>query len=360
MSTTDPIASSSGGTGPASGVQPTDPERAAASTLLRMIWGIHISRCVYAVAELGIADLLADGPMSSAELARVTDTHEPSLYRVLRVLAALGVLEEHGGRSFGLTVVGERLRRDAPVGMRSWAVFLEGLGGVRPFGHILHTLKTGASGFDTEFGMGIFEYVSQNPDAAAIFDAAMSERTAAYAPSVAELYDFSNARTVVDVGDGKGTLLVEILRRHAHLHGVLLEIPTVAARAEAVHDAADIADRCKVIAGDFFERVPDGADCYVMANVLHDWDDARSIEILGNCRRAMTDGGKVLIVERLIPEGGSDAVPTLLSDINMLVITGGQERTNAEYGNLLESANLKLGNVHPVAAPYGVIEGAAA
>jgi SAM-dependent methyltransferase len=312
------------------------------------------------VAELGIADLLADGPVSSAELARVTGTHEPSLYRVLRVLAALGVFVEHDGRSFGLTVVGERLRRDAPMGMRSWAVFLEALGGVRPFGHILHTLKTGTSGFDTEFGMGIFEYVSQNPEAAAIFDSAMSERTAAYAPAVAEFYDFSDARTVVDVGGGKGTLLVEILRAHAHLHGVLLEIPTVAARAEAVHDAADIADRCEVIAGDFFERVPDGADCYVMANVLHDWDDARSIKILGNCRRAMTDGGKVLIVERLIPEDGSDPMPTLLSDINMLVITGGQERTNAEYGKLIEAAGLKLGNVQPVAAPYGVIEGVAA
>jgi cyclopropane fatty-acyl-phospholipid synthase-like methyltransferase len=244
--------------------------------------------------------------------------------------------------------------------MRSWAIFLEALGGVRPFGHILDTVRTGRSGFDTEFGMGTFEHLSQNPEAAAIFDAAMSERTAAYAASVAEIYDFSVVRTLVDVGGGNGTLLVEILRRHAHLRGVLLETPTVAARAEVVHDAVDLADRCEVIAGDFFDRVPDGADCYVMANVLHDWDDARSIELLGNCRRAMTDSGRVLVVERLIPEDGSDPVPTLLSDINMLVITGGQERTNAEYGDLLRAAGLKLGNVQPVAFPYGVIEGLAA
>jgi cyclopropane fatty-acyl-phospholipid synthase-like methyltransferase len=244
--------------------------------------------------------------------------------------------------------------------MRSWAIFLEALGGVRPFGHILDTVRTGKSGFDTEFGMGSFEYVSQNPEAATIFDAAMSERTAAYAASVAEIYDFSVVRTLVDVGGGNGTLLVEILRRHAHLRGVLLETPTVAARAEAVRDAVDLADRCEVIAGDFFDRVPDGADCYVMANVLHDWDDARSIELLGNCRRAMSDSGRVLVVERLIPEDGSDPVPTLLSDINMLVITGGQERTNAEYGELLRAAGLKLGNVRPVAFPYGVIEGLAA
>ena len=122
-------------------------------------------------------------------------------------------------------------------------------------------------------------------------------------------------------------------------------------------DATDIADRCEVLAGDFFERVPAGADCYVLANVLHDWDDARSIEILRNCRQAMPGAGRVLIVERLIPEDGDDPLPTLLSDINMLVLTGGQERTNAEYGKLLEAAGLKLGNIQPVAFPYGVIEG---
>ncbi len=204
-----------------------------------MIWGIHISRCVYAVAELGIADLVAGGPLSSSELARATGSHEPSLYRVLRVLAALGVFEELDSRTFGLTVVGERLRRDAPLGMRSWAIFREVLGGVRPFEHILDTVRTGKPGFDIEFGQGVFEFVSQNPEAAAVHDAAMSERTAAFAASVADTYDFSDVRTLVDVGGGKGTLLAEILRRHPHLRGALLEIPPVAARAKAVLDAID-------------------------------------------------------------------------------------------------------------------------
>jgi len=344
------------GSSPNSG-QPTHAERAAAPDLLRMIWGIHISRCVYAVAELGIADLLADRPMSSAELATATDTHEPSLYRVLRALAALGVFDEHDDRHFTLTVVGERLRTGAPAGMRSWAVFLEALGGVRPFGHILETIKTGRSGREIEFGIDVFGFIAQNPDAAAIFDAAMSERTAAYAPSVADAYDFSDIRTVVDIGGGKGTLLVEILRRHAHLSGLLFEIPTVAARADAVLDATDIADRCGVLAGDFFDRVPENADCYVLANVIHDWSDARAIEILRNCRHAMSKAGRVLIVERLIPENSTDPVPTLLSDINMLVLTGGQERTNPEYAQLLNAADLMLGTVQPVAFPYGVIEG---
>ncbi len=356
MSTINPPASSHDITGQTR-AQPTESERTAAAAMLPMIWGIHISRAVYVAAELRIADLLADGPVSSADLARATRTHEPSLHRVLRLLAALGVLDTVPPRSFGLTALGDRLRSDAPACVRSWAVFLEALGGVRPFEHILHTVRTGEPGFGQAQGMEIFDFLAQNPHSAAIFDTAMSERTAAFAPSVADTYDFADIRTVVDVGGGTGTLLVEILRKRAHLHGILFETPAVAARADAVLDAIDLADRCQVLAGDFFENVPGGADCYVLANVLHDWDDTQAGQILRNCRQAMTRGGRVLIVERLIPDPPGNAVPTLLSDINMLVITGGQERTNAEYGDLLAVAGLTIGKVHPVAFPYGVIEG---
>jgi SAM-dependent methyltransferase len=196
---------------------------------------------------------------------------------------------------------------------------------VRSFGPILHTLKTGTPGFDTAFGANIFEFLPRHPENLANFNAAMAERTAAFAPSVAESDDFSGVRNIVDVGGGNGTLLVEILRRHSHLQGVLFEAPTVAAHANAVLDAVELAERCEIVAGDFFAEVPHGADYYLLANVLHDWYDARAIEILRNCRRSMASGGRVLIIERLIPEDGSDAVPTLLSDINMLMITGGQE-----------------------------------
>jgi O-methyltransferase domain/Dimerisation domain len=346
--------------GAAIGAQAGDAEQDAAAQLLRLMWGIHVSRCVYAVAELGIADLLANGPVDSAELARATGSHEPSLYRVLRLLAALGVFEEHEHRSFGLTALGTRLRSDASVGMRSWARLLEALGGVRPFEHILETVRTGEAGFDLAFGSPIFGFLAQNPDKAARFDAAMSERTAAFAPSVAATHDFSSARMVIDVGGGRGTLLAEILRRHGHLHGVLLETSTVAADAEAMLGATGIGGRLEVLPGDFFEQIPAGADRYLLANVLHDWDDARSIEILRNCRRAMARTGRVLILERLIPEHGSDPVPTLLSDINMLVLTGGRERTTAEYRELLAAAGLKLDRVRAVAFPYGILEGVVA
>ena len=337
--------------------QAADAERAAAMTLLRMISGIHVSRAIYVVAELGIADLLADEPVSAGDLARATGTHEPSLYRVLRLLAALGVFEEHESRSFSLTVIGDRLRRDAPIGMRSWALLVDAIGGVVPFGHILQTVKTGRSGRELAFGSAWFDLIAADPGGLATFNAAMSERTAAFAPSVAAASDFAGARTVVDVGGGQGILLVEILRRHPHLRGVLFEHPAVASDAQAARRASDVADRCEVVAGDFFASVPEGADRYVLANVLHDWDDARCVEILRNCRRAMAPGGRIVIVERLIPEHGGDAIPTLLSDINMLVLTGGQERTNAEYGTLLAAAGLTMTGARPVAFPYGVVEG---
>jgi SAM-dependent methyltransferase len=358
MTTINPVAASGDATGRSCRPVPTEAERAAATTMLRMIWGIHISRSVHVVAKLGIADLLADGPASSEELARATGTHQPSLYRVLRLLAALGVFDEVELGSFGLTGLGDRLRSDTPASMRAWATFL--VGGVQPYEHILETVRTGTPGIDIAYGMGIFEFLRQDPDSAATFDAAMSERTAAFAPSVADTYDFYDIRSVVDVGGGHGMLLAEILRRHSHLHGTLFERPVVAARAGALLDGIDLAGRCELLAGDFFEHVPSGADCYVLSNILHDWDDERAIKILRNCRQSMATGGRVLIVERLIPEEPGDAVPALLSDVNMLINTGGQERTNAEYASLLAAAGLKIGTVQPVAFPYGIIEGRSA
>jgi hypothetical protein len=348
------------GVGPETGgAEPTEEERAAAATVLRMIWGIHISRAIYVVAELGLADLLAGGPMTAAQLAQATQAHEPSLYRVLRLLASLGVLTEHGNRSFGLTVLGERLRADVPASMRSWAMLVESLGGVRAFDPIIETVRTGKPGLDIAYGMGVFEFLTHHPGLAQGFQAAMSERTEAFAPSVATEYDFSRMRTVADVGGGKGTLLAAVLRANGHLHGVLFDRPTVTAGAADVLAAADAADRCEIVGGDFFASVPAGADGYILANVLHDWDDARAIEILGNCRRVMAGDGRVLIVERLIADDPAAAVPVLLSDLNMMVFTGGLERTNAEYRELLTRAGLKPGRVQPVAAPYGIIEGLA-
>ena len=183
--------------------------------------------------------------------------------------------------------------------------------------------------------MTIFERLHGDAQRAARFDAAMSERTAGFAPSVAAAYDFAGMRVIADIGGGQGTLLAAILRRHEHLRGMMFEVPDVARRAASVLREAGVADRCEIIAGDFFAGVPDGADGYILANVLHDWDDGRAAQILRACRRAMGTRGRVLIVERLIPDDLREALPVLLSDLNMLLLSGGQERTNAEYGKLL-------------------------
>jgi SAM-dependent methyltransferase len=322
-----------------------------------MIWGTHISRAVYVVAELGIADLLADRPMSAAQLAQATGTHERSLYRVLRLLAALGVLREEQDGVFGLTVIGERLRSNVAASMRSWARLVDFAGAFPGFEPIVETVRSGRPGFDLAHGMPIFEYLSQHSQRAAGFQAAMSERTAAFAPSVAGGYDFSRVRTVVDVGGGTGTLLAAILQANTHLRGILFDRPAVVAEADKTLRAAGVADRCEFVGGDFFHSIPQGADCYILANVLHDWDDTRAVQILETCRRALNEPGRVLIVERLIADDPALAVPVLLSDINMLVVTGGLERTNAEYRRLLSAARLSLGRIQPVAIPYGIVEG---
>jgi SAM-dependent methyltransferase len=339
--------------------EPTGEERAAAAALLHMIWGLHISRAVYLAADLGIADLLAAGPRTAAELAGATQADEAALYRVLRLLAALGVLTEPQPRSFGLTIVGDRLRSDVPASMRNWAMLADtvGFGAHEP---ILGAVRTGKTGTEIAYGMTAMEQVRGDARRAARFDAAMSERTAAFAPSVAAAYDFAGMHVIADIGGGQGTLLAEILRRHQHLHGILFDVADVAHRAGRVLRDAGVADRCEIIAGDFFAGVPEGADGYLLANVLHDWDDRRAAQILQACRRAMRPGGRVLIAERLVPDDLPSAVPVLLSDLNMLLLSGGQERTNAEYATLLAAAGLRPGRIQPVAAPYGVIEGFAA
>ena len=357
--TQEPAGAASNRRPSSSAVEPAEEERAAAATLLPMIWGLHISRAVYLAAELGVADLLATGARTAAELAKATRTDEPALYRVLRLLAALGVLTEPEPRSFGLTALGDRLRSDVPASMRNWAMLADTVG-FHAYEPILDAARTGKSGLETAYGMTIFERLHGDAQRAARFDAAMSERTAGFAPSVAAAYDFAGMRVIADIGGGQGTLLAAILRRHEHLRGLMFEVPDVARRAASVLRDAGVADRCEIIAGDFFAGVPDGADGYILANVLHDWDDGRAVQILQACRRAMGTRGRVLIVERLIPDDLREALPVLLSDLNMLLLTGGQERTNAEYGRLLAAAGLRPGRIQPVATPYGVIEGLAA
>jgi hypothetical protein len=253
-------------------------------------------------------------------LAGACGADESALYRVLRLLAALDVIAEVSPRSFGLTSRGSRLRSDSPASMRSCALIHGTFGGCRPHEHFLHAVRTGEPGFVKANGMPLFDFLAAHPEDAAIFNAA-------------------------------------ILRRHPHLRGTLFELPAVAATAEPVLAEAGVLERCAVTGGDFLHSAPPESDCCLLANVLHDWDDGTAVRILAGCRAAAAGNSRVLIIERLIPDDLAQAVPALLSDINMLVVTGGRERTNDEYCALLRAAGIRPGAIWPVTPPYGIIEG---
>jgi len=329
----------------------------ASAAVLRMIQGLHISRAIYVAAKLGIADLLADGPRSAVELAQLTRAHASSLYRVLRLLGALDVFREQPTGHFALTPLGERLQTGVAGSLRHWAVVTDDMGELRPFGRILDTVLSGEPGLKLASGEGWIDFLVARPALAASFQAAMSERTAAFAPSLAATYDFPRMHHVVDVGGGRGTLLAAVLTARPDLRGTVFDLPKVVAGSAELLQAAGLADRCVVCGGDFFANVPTGGDGYILANVLHDWDDDRSVAILRNCRQAIHADGKVLVVERMIFDDPTRSIPTLLSDINMLILTGGQERTTDEYTRLFAGAGMRLARVLPLAHPYGIFEG---
>jgi ubiquinone/menaquinone biosynthesis C-methylase UbiE len=224
------------------------------------------------------------------------------------------------------------------------------------WGGVLHSVRAGQPAFDQVYGTSYFEYVARNPDAAAIFDEAMTSYTTQVAHAVVATYDFSSAKSLVDVGGGEGMLLATILRANPSTRGILFDLPHVISRASGPLERSDVGDRCQTVAGDFFRSVPDGADTYLLAQILHDWDDDHSRTILTNCHRAMQPGGKVLVIELVIPPGNEPFIGKWL-DLHMLVLQTGRERTAAEYQELLASAGFQLTRVIATESGASVVEG---
>jgi orsellinic acid C2-O-methyltransferase len=332
--------------------------------LQQLIFGFFPSAVLSVAARLRLPDLVADGAKSSEELAAATSTHEPSLYRLLRALAYLGILEETEPRRFGLTDLGALLRSDVPDSMWATTQLFCGEGVWRSWGDLMAGVQTGKPSFDRGIGLDPFAEFAQNSEASTNFNQAMSEGTRREAPGIIGSYDFSRFRTLVDVGGGDGTLLAAILAATPGLQGVLFDTAAGLAEAHGRLGDAGVDDRCRMVDGDFFESVPDGGDAYIMKSVIHDWDDERCVTILDNCRRAMDDGGKVLIVEPVLPpvvKPSFARLGVIMSDLNMLLNTGGRERTEDEFASLLRSAGLELTAVFKLPKPSAtsVIEGAA-
>lgn len=311
------------------------------AVLGQLINGYQGSFSIIAAAQLGIADALGPEPTHVDVLAERTKSHPGSLYRLMRALSALGIFAEaESPRTFTHTTLSEALRANVPGSMHGLARMVGQLH-ARAWVDVAHSVRTCETAFSKVFGSEIFDYLPTNPEAAAAFDAAMTGYTAMTAAAVANAYDFSAVNKLVDVGGGSGALLCAIAARHPHVSGVTFDLPHVAARAKEYLLRSGVLGRCDVVAGDFFENVPSGFDAYALKMVLHDWDDARSIAILKNVRKAIPAGGRLLVIDAVLPEGNEPSSGKML-DVNMLVMTGGRERTEREFREILGAAGFEL------------------
>jgi SAM-dependent methyltransferase len=323
--------------------------------LIELIWGYQRSQIVYAAARLGLADLLADEPQSIEELATATGTDAASLYRLLRTLAGHGLFAERDDARFEQTGLSELLRTGTAGSLRAMAL-AEGEDFYPVWGHLVSSVQTGEPAFERVFGMSNWEYREHHPEANGRFNAYMSDLTRQKAAAVVANYPFPDRGVVIDVGGGDGTLLAAILQAYPDLRGVLFDLPHVAEEAGRTLRAAGVAERCDVVGGDFFVAVPRGGDCYLLATVLHDWDDERSAEILRQCRQSLAQGGRVLLIERVMPLGNTPS-PAKLRDLHMLVTNaGGRERTEAEWETLLATGGFQLRTVTPAGPVYHLLE----
>jgi hypothetical protein len=333
--------------------------RAAVS---QMATGYWVSQAVRAMAVLALADHLASGSRTAADLAEATGAHAPSLARLLRALVALGLCGREATGRFRLTPLGEAMRSDVPDSARAFVLMITAPWVERGWEDLPHAVRTGEPTFPRVHGVGFWDYLGAHPKDGALFDAAMSGGASARAEALCAVRDLSSIGTVVDVGGGQGRLLAGLLGAIPGLGGVLFDRPEVVTGAEAVLRAAGVADRCAVVGGDFFASVPPGGDAYVLAQIVHDWPDAEALAILSACQRAMAPGARLWVIEQVLPPEDdpdpSERAGLTLLDLNMLVLFGGgQERTAEEYRQLLEAAGFDEVAVVPAeGTPWSVVE----
>ena len=323
--------------------------------LIQMGVAIWQARAVYAAAELGIADLLANGPLEVEEIARQTGTHARSLFRLMRALASCGIVEETRPSQFTTTTLGDALRDGAPGAARATILTIAGSWQWKAWDQFLHALRTGQSGVEAAFGKDLFGFLSGEPVHSARFNDAMVGMHGAVAPAVVSAYDFSRFRSLVDVGGGKGALLAEILKAHPQMTGVLFDLPDTEKHARDYIAASGLEARCAFCAGDFFEHLPSGHDAFVLAHVLHDWTDDDAVAILRKCREALSAEGCLLVIEAVLPDDNTPHHGKLM-DLLMLTVTGGVERSQSEFHQILAKSGFALGCIHPTTTHQSIIE----
>lgn len=332
------------------------PSQQPADQIFQLITSFWTSRAVYVAAKLGLADLVQTGPKTAAELAEATGTHAASLYRVLRALASTGFFVEDEQGRFASTPTSDALRSGVPGSLRATAISELGEDHYDSWGNVLHSVRTGGIAFDDHFGKPVWQYYAENPEIAQTFNDSMTGLTRTIEDAVVGAYDASRFRTVVDVGGGHGSFLASLLKANPAANGILFDAPQVVEGAEARFRDLGVEGRCVAHGGDFFQSVPSGGDLYTLKWILHDWDDEKSVAILKNCRRAMGPGARLLIVDAVVPPRNEPSFGKFM-DLNMLVMTGGRERTEAEFRDLLAAAGFQLSKVVPTPSPVSIVEG---
>ena len=322
--------------------------------LMQMITGFWVSSAIYVAAKLGFADHMGDGSMDADELAERVGADSGALFRLLRALASVGVFTEVEPRRFALTPIGNCLKSDSPGSLRAFSIVGREIGW-KPWGQLLHSVRTGETAFDHLHGMGYFEFLNQNPELARLFDEAMTGFVTMNGLAVAAAYDFTPFSTIIDVGGGHGALIGAILKQNPKTRGIVFDRPEVVEAAKNRLASAGLSNRCECIGGDFFVSLPSGGDAYLLASVIHDWNDEKSLAILRNCRRVMGSNTRILLLEMVIPPGDVPFFGKLL-DLNMLVNFGGRERTEVEYRNLLSAAGFQLTRIVPTMTSASLIE----
>ena len=319
--------------------------------LFNMTQGYKTTQALYVAAKLGIADHLRHGPKRAEELAKEVEANPKALFRLMRLLATLGIFTQDESRRFGLTPLGEFLRTDDPESMRYGAIFT-GEENYKAAGNLLHSVRTGETAFDNLYGKGHFDWLAENADASSTFNKAMAQSLRRQANPV-ESYDYSGKHLIVDVGGGRGDLISSVLIANPAMEGILYDLPQGSTEARSLLQAKGVEDRCHIKTGSFFDSIPSGGDIYVLSRILHDWPDAKAATILANCRKAIKDDGTLLIRDNVLSDG--DVQGSTL-DVTMLIMTGGEERTESEWKTLLQSAGFTLTRVYKKEGQFDLIE----
>ncbi|MDN5005231.1 methyltransferase [Bradyrhizobium sp. GCM10027634] len=331
------------------------PAQSPAVELMKLIGGFQVSQAISAMAELGIADVLKGDVLASNDIARAVKCDPPSLYRLLHALASAGLLEEQADQRFRLTPVGECLRSDFPDSRSAWARYVGRPYVRQSWGNLADCVRSGKSAFELLHQANLWTWRGERPEETAIFDAAMSELSRSGGAAIASAHDFSAYKVIVDIGGGQGALLAAILSHHRDTRGILFDLPHVIAKAQDLLAAAKVDDRCEIVGGDVFKSVPGGGDAYVIKSVLMDESDDSVVSILRRCRSVMTPSARIIVIEHLLTPPNQPEVN--YSDMTMMVMTGGRERTQREFEALFAASGLRLEQAVATRSPFTLLIG---